>query len=111
MKRASEDLAKQLAELAAERDKRRERDRQEVIADEFGLTEPESLPSWVPGLRRWRRNGERMPPLPTAKETGKRYCRRCGCHKKLASFDAVDGKLSDACRACEGGPKAIRSAA
>jgi hypothetical protein len=27
------------------------------------------------------------PPLPRTKAEGKRYCRRCGAHKRLSSFD------------------------
>lgn len=50
---------------------------------------------------------EDLGPLPRDKAVGKRYCRTCGTHKRVASFDTD----SDRCRACAGGPSTSRSRA
>lgn len=46
-------------------------------------------------------------PLPAAKADGKRYCRRCGAHKRIESFDGD----SDVCRAHGSTPPGKVSAA
>ena len=47
--------------------------------------------------------------MPTEREHGKRYCHGCGVKKRTASFDAVDGKLSERCRGCMGTESARRA--
>lgn len=46
-------------------------------------------------------------PLPTAREHGRRYCGRCGVHKRLTSFD--DG--AEHCRSHGSRPQSRASAA
>ena len=88
--------------------RRREEERQREIVEMFdGLAElgPDDE------THDWDHWGDPEEPLPTETEPGRRYCHRCGVKKRTKSFDAVDGKLAEACRACSGGPKATARAA
>lgn len=106
--RAKGSFAARLAAHSANVERRRTEERQRAIADMFA-----DLPGLDPAddFHDWDEWGDPQDPLPDEREAGRRYCRGCGVKKRTKSFDAVDGKLSERCRACSGGPKARSQAA
>lgn len=88
------------------------RDRDEAIHQEVVETfEGLNVRKKVNGFHVWDRWGDQEEPVLNLPERGRRYCRGCGVKKRTKSFDAVDGKMSERCRACTGEPKAVAGAA
>jgi hypothetical protein len=109
-----EELAERLAAHSAGRARRREEERKTEIVDAFAewawIGEGDDG-EWVPDIHQWNEHGDPQEPMPTEREHGKRYCHGCGVKKRTASFDAVDGKLSERCRGCMGTESARRASA